>query len=235
MEHFGDFDEEWMHKHEENLQQLLSVPRDSTHEPQQRALVARAIDHITHYYAIKREAAHANVLALFSPPWLTSFEIAYLWMTGWKPSLAFRLVDTLRRVVAPGMGLGDLSDAQLRRIEQMRAATRTEEEKVEMEMERQQMALAGRRMVELSQITARARDGEVVEGVEEMVEAALEGVIKGLEKVVVSADCVRLKALKRVVEVLSPLQSVDFMAAALMLQIQIRNLGKGRNNLKTCQ
>ncbi|KAJ8626623.1 hypothetical protein MRB53_019930 [Persea americana] len=232
MEHFGDFYEEWMRKHEENLQQLLSVPRDSTHEPQQRAMVARAIGHITHYYAIKRAAAHASVLALFSPTWLTSFEIACLWMTGWKPSLAFRLVDTLRRVVAPGMGLGGLSDAQLRRIEQMQAVTRTEEEKVEMEMERQQMALAGRRMVELSQITARARDGEVVEG---MVEVALEGVMKGLEKVVVSADCVRLKALKRVVEGLSPLQSVDYMAALLMLQIQIRNFGKGRNNLKTCQ
>lgn len=231
MEHFGDFYEDWLHKQEENLQQLLSVPRDSTYEPQHRALVARAIDHYIHYYANKRAAAHANVLLLFSPPWLTSFEISYLWMTGWKPSLAFRLVDTLRRVVVPGMGLGGLSEAQLSSIEQMRVGTRMEEEKVEMEMERLQMALAGRRMVELSRVMGRARDGEVVDG----VEVALEALMRGLEKVAVSADCVRLKALKRVVEVLTPLQSVDYMAAVIMLQVQFRNWGKGRNGLKRCQ
>jgi hypothetical protein len=46
-----------------------------------------------------------------------------------------------------------------------------------------------------------------------------------------AADCVRLRTLKGVLDVLSPLQCVDFLAATTMLQIQLRQWGKRRDSI----
>lgn len=59
---------------------------------------------------------------------------------------------------------------------------------------------------------------------------ALKGLLGGLEREMKAADCVRLKTLKGVLEVLNPLQCVDFLAAICMLQIRLRQLGKKRES-----
>jgi hypothetical protein len=64
-----------------------------------------------------------------------------------------------------------------------------------------------------------------------LVEVAMKGLMAGLEKVMKAADCVRLRTLKGVLDVLSPLQCVDFLAATTMLQIQLRQWGKRRDSI----
>ncbi|KAJ6707182.1 hypothetical protein OIU85_027525 [Salix viminalis] len=64
-----------------------------------------------------------------------------------------------------------------------------------------------------------------------LVEVALKGLMAGLEKVMKAADCVRLRTLKGVLDVLTPLQCVNFLAATSMLQIQIRQWGKRRDSI----
>lgn len=116
-----------------------------------------------------------------------------------------------------------------------------------MEMERQQVAMADRRMVELARLSSRVigRGGSGGDGGDEvmvasttttaaqidgLVEAALKNLLGGLERVMKMADCVRLKTLKGLLEVLSPMQCVDFLAAKSMVQIQLRKWGKKREN-----
>ncbi|KAJ9168696.1 hypothetical protein P3X46_020192, partial [Hevea brasiliensis] len=64
--------------------------------------------------------------------------------------------------------------------------------------------------------------------VEGLVQVALKGVIAGLEKVIKAVDCVRLRTLKGVLDVLSPLLCVEFLAGIGMLQILLRQWGKKR-------
>ncbi|XP_010277052.1 PREDICTED: transcription factor TGA2.3-like [Nelumbo nucifera] len=225
---FSEFYEKWLHQLETNLQELLSVPRDQSHEAKHRALVIKAVTHYKEYYTAKWAAAHEDILGFFCPPWLTPLENAYIWMTDWRPSVAFRLVHSLRHTHVPGPSLEHMSEEQLKRMVELRTRIRSEEQKVEMEMERQQVGLADRRMVELARLATRVRNGEVVGELDGFVDAALKTVLEGLERVMKTADCLRLKALKGVLDVLTPLQCVDFMAATLMLKIQMRRWGEKR-------
>lgn len=226
---FSNFYDNWMSKLEHLLQLLLLVSRQPPSFPgiSYEAMVDKLTGHHKEYYTFKWAAANEDVLAFFGPLWLTPLENAYLWFTGWKPSTAFRLLDSLRaktRSPPPASGsVAGMTEEQVGRIEALRARIKVEEERVEREMEQQQVAIADRRMLEL----ARLEEGEETNGI---LEAALKGLLAGLERVMKMADCVRLKTLKGVLEVLTPMQSVDFLAATSMLLIHLRKWGKKRSS-----
>ncbi|KAI3946551.1 hypothetical protein MKW92_038587 [Papaver armeniacum] len=209
---FTEFFEKWLHQSEANLKQLISVKRDPSHETEQRSFISTIMNHYKGYYATKWACVHEDVLGFFSPPWLTPLENAYLWMTDWKPSLLYRLLTTLNHAEVPSTSLMNLTEDQLKKIEKLRLRTSLEEEKVEREMERQQVSMADRKMVELAGLDSRVRNGEIVSGVDVLVQGALKGFL----------------------EILTPLQCVDFMAAFLMLQIQMRRLGKRKIMSRSC-
>ena len=106
--------------------------------------------------------------------------------------------------------LEDLSEEQVRKIEGLRLKTKMEEQKVEREMERQQVSMADRRTVEI--VTCGGADMAVV--------------LSGLEKVMKMGDCVRLKTLKGLLDLMNPKQSVELLAAQAMFQVQLRRWGK---------
>ncbi|KAF2303159.1 hypothetical protein GH714_014208 [Hevea brasiliensis] len=135
-------------------------------------------------------------------------ENAYSWVTGWKPSAVFKLVNSIRINGVPSSSLVELTQENMRKVEVLRVKIRLEEEKVEREMERQQAAVVDRKMAELVRLVVRVKNGEQVRQVEGLVEVALKGVITGQEKVMKAANCARLRTLKGVLDVLSPLQRV---------------------------
>ncbi|KAF2303154.1 hypothetical protein GH714_014182 [Hevea brasiliensis] len=153
-------------------------------------------------------------------------ENAYSWVTGWKPSAVLKLVNSIRTNGVLCSGLVELTQEQMRKIEALRVKIRLEEERVEREMERQQVAVVDRKMAELVRLVVRVKNGEEVRQVEGLVQVALKGVMVGLEKVMKVADCARLRTLKGVLDVLSLLQCVEFLAEIDMLQILLRQWGK---------
>ncbi|XVE88217.1 hypothetical protein DITRI_Ditri19aG0051100 [Diplodiscus trichospermus] len=231
-ERFSEFFDKWICQLDDYLQQLLRVSKESLSETEQHALVSKLTAHYKEFHTVKWTAAHEDVLAFYCPVWLSKLETAYSWLTGWKPSIIFRLVESMRRTRVPGPGLAELTEEQLRKIEQLRMKIKIEEEKVEMEMERQQVAMADRKVVELVRMASRIRNGELVGQVDGLVEVAVKGILGGLERVMKAADCVRLKTLKGVLDVLNPSQSVDFLAGTCMLQIQMRQWGRRRDSQK---
>ncbi|KAL0305620.1 UNVERIFIED_CONTAM: protein DOG1-like 4 [Sesamum radiatum] len=98
-EKFSDFYRKWMGQLEDFLQLLLVVSRE--HSQAAEDIVNKLTAHHKQYYTFKWAAAHEDVLAFFTPVWLSRLEIAHLWVTGWKPSLAFRLVESLRNARPP--------------------------------------------------------------------------------------------------------------------------------------
>ncbi|KAL2579712.1 hypothetical protein AAZV13_15G078600 [Glycine max] len=230
---FTEFYDKWVWKLEEILHQLLEVSKQRTQvvktEQELQVLISKVTSHLKEYYTVKWASAHEDVLVFFSPTWLSPLENAYLWMTGWKPSMVLKLLETLKKQAASG---GDfvMTEEQARKIEELRKRTRMEEEKVEREMERQQVAMADRKMVELVKLTTRARNGGGGGG-DAVAEVALKGVLAGLERVMKASDCVRLKTLKGVLDVLSPMQCVDFLAANTAMQLRLRQWGKKKRDM----
>lgn len=231
-ESFTDFYDKWVWKLEEILHQLLEVSKQRTEvvktEQELQVLVSKVTSHLKEYYTIKWASAHEEVLVFFSPAWLSPLENAYLWITGWKPSMVFKLLETLKKQASGGDFV--MTEEQARKIEELRKRTRMEEEKVEREMERQQVAMADRKMVELVKLTTRARNGGGGGG-DAVAEVALKGVLAGLERVMKASDCVRLKTLKGVLDVLSPMQCVDFLAANTAMQLRLRQWGKKKRDM----
>ncbi|KAG8385426.1 hypothetical protein BUALT_Bualt03G0044700 [Buddleja alternifolia] len=234
-EKFSDFYDKWMGQLEDLLQLLLVVTRDHSQSQDggynYEAMVNKLTAHHKEYYTFKWAAAHEDVLAFFVPVWLSPLQNAYLWVTGWKPSMAFRLVETLRTAPAGG-SLAGMTAEQVKKIEALKVKIKMEEERVEREMERQQVAVADRNMVELAALERIAKknggSAAAVSQVNGLVEVAVKGMLGGLEKVMKMADCARLKTLKGVLDVLTPMQSVEFLVATSMLQIQMRKWGKKR-------
>ncbi|WVY92436.1 hypothetical protein V8G54_031524 [Vigna mungo] len=221
VERFPEFYEKWTAKLEDILQKLMQVSNQRTEvvktQQELQALVSTVTTHLKLYYTTKWAAAHGNVLIFFSPPWLNPLEHAQLWLSGWKPSTVFRQVENLknRNVLV-------LTEEQNKKIEELKMRVKMEEEKVEREMERQQVAMADRKMVQLAKITGRARANGSADAVGEV---AVKEVVEGLEKVMKASDCVRLKTLKGVLDLLSPMQSVDFLAANITTQLRFKKWG----------
>lgn len=238
VERFTEFYENWVWKLEQILHLLLEASKKRTGAPiteqELQALVSKVTTHLKEYYTVKWAMAREDVLVFFSPVWLSPLENAYLWVTGWKPSTAFKLLESLKK-----NNILKMTEEQERKVEELRVRMRMEEEKVEREMERQQVAMADRKVVELAKLSSRGGGGGgvrvvnnggggVVDGV---VEVALKGVFAGLEKVMKASDCVRLKTLKGVLDVLAPMQCVHFLAATIAMQLRLRQWGKKRDVL----
>lgn len=235
-ENFSEFYEKWVWKLEEIFHQLLEVSRkrNEMSEAEMQALVNRVTSHVKEYYTVKWGLAHQDVLVFFSPTWLSPLENAYSWITGWKPSAIFRL---LLKKGHDQKIMFDMTEEQQRKVEGLRVRIKMEEEKVEREMERHQVALADPKMLELAKLCSRARNGgggggdDAVARVDGYVEVALKGVVAGLEKVMKASDCVRLKALKGVLDLLGPMQCVEFLAAFIAMQLRLRQCGKKRSEM----
>ncbi|CAN1283649.1 Protein DOG1-like 4 [Linum perenne] len=208
-ERFTDFVETWTSQLEDYLQQLLAAAAAVNHVAVE-SLVSKLTQHHKGYYSVKWALVHEDVLPFFSLPWASPLEKAYSWFTGWKPSTMFKLV--LR---------GDLDENQRVTIEELRVKVKLEEDKVERDMERQHVALAERKMVELSRLSSCRDDDD-----DDVVLASrVKGMADGLEKVVRAADCVRLRTLKGILEILTPLQCVAFFAKSSALFIRLRKFG----------
>ncbi|KAL9287318.1 Protein DOG1-like 4 [Arabidopsis thaliana] len=218
-EKFLEFYESWVIQLELYLHQLLIAHNNNTmSETELRHLISKLTTHHKAYYTAKWAAIREDVLAFFGSVWLNPLENACFWLTGWKPSMVFRMVDRLRksRVV--------LVEAQVKKLEELRVKTKFDEQKIEREMERYQVAMADRKMVELARLGCHVGGESVM-----VVEAAVRGLSMGLEKMVKAADCVRLKTLKGILDILTPPQCVEFLAAAATFQVQLRRWGNRRH------
>ncbi|XP_051135362.1 protein DOG1-like 4 [Andrographis paniculata] len=204
-EKFSEFYAKWMDQLEQFLQVLaMAYRRTSNNQVDYQAMVDKLTAHHKEYYSFKWAAAREDVLAFYAPVWLTPMENAYQWVTGWKPSTAFRVAKSVAGV----------TEEQGKKIEALRLKVKVEEDRVEREMERQQVAVAGRKMVDL--MRRRVGEGEV---------EAVKGVAEGMERVMRMADCVRMKTLKGVMDALSPVQCVVFLASMAVIHVRIRKLG----------
>lgn len=90
------FFREWMNRQEgvlTELQRSITSPNSDESESGHSELLGRVMSHYTEYYVAKSRVGQDNVFLLFSPTWLSPLERSFLWIGGFKPGLAFQIVD----------------------------------------------------------------------------------------------------------------------------------------------
>ncbi|XP_010277360.1 PREDICTED: transcription factor HBP-1b(c38)-like isoform X1 [Nelumbo nucifera] len=215
---FHAFLEGWLVRQQQFLDEIVYAKRfchDDSREQDLRDLIARVLSHYQQYLGEKSRAAHRDVFLVLSPPWFSSLERALFWIGGFRPGLVFRLVAN---------SVGDLSQDQVQWMETLRAETSAEERQLEEELARLQESVVAPPLSELLR-----RRGRAVNGEEGNANPVLESMITEFEILLGSADMLRANTATKMIQILSPVQTVSFLAAAAQLQLRIRRLGFQRD------
>lgn len=196
---------------------------------QAHRLVDKVVTHYEDYYSAKAAAAKLDVLALFAAPWASSLERALHWVAGFRPTTIFHLIYTessIRfesRVIEILRGqrtgdLGELTPDQLGRVSEFQCQTVKEENEIGDELGAWQEAVA-RAEREWAGLCGSGPNG-------------LDHLLDRLVRVVTKADKLRIQTLRRVVELLTPQQAIEFLVAAAELQFGIRGWGSHHDRLR---
>ncbi|KAK9132140.1 hypothetical protein Scep_011668 [Stephania cephalantha] len=219
---FGQFYEIWLQQLHALLKELGTAPKPPSspdHHSYLGHLVHRVISHYEDYYRVKSHSActpQVGVFYIFSAPWLSSLERSLHWVAGWRPTTIFHLLytETSARFEARLLDflhglrtgdLGDLSPSQLSRVSDLQCRTVSEENLITYQLGLWQESACD--LVSLSRV-----DQDDPE-------------IQRLLLVLKNADDLRLRTMKKVVEILTPQQAVEFLIAAAELQFGVRGWG----------
>ncbi|KAG6487963.1 protein DOG1-like 4 [Zingiber officinale] len=183
-----------------------------THRPDR---IPQAVDAVLSHYRDYRDAkarlADSDVLRALTHPWLTPFERIFLWVAGWKPSIAFRLL----------LGHRFLSPDQHAAFEVLRREVQLEEHRISEDMASAQEAMAGHLVLEAVRADLYANGSAWA--------AAADEVSRALRTVIDAAEELREATLRWLVETLTAAQMAEFLAAAVELRIRVRRWGLRRN------
>ncbi|XP_073280511.1 protein DOG1-like 3 [Primulina huaijiensis] len=253
---FPNFFEQWLTEQNQHLETLVSASKENVEKLENgqngravsqeeldgiilRPLIERVIQHYEQYYGTKSNWAKSDILSMFNPSWRSSLEDAFLWIGGWRPSMVFHLlysksglqVEAKLMELIQGLStgdLGDLSSDQLVKVNDLQKETVRAEKELTEKQAKKQESVADSSMVELSHAaTELIRGGEAAE--DGRVDAALDPKKEALVEILQKADDLRLKTLKQVLQILSPIQSVHFLIAAAELHLRFHEWGKKRD------
>ncbi|XP_004514219.1 protein ZW2-like [Cicer arietinum] len=212
---FEEFIQGWMVRQRNYLEELLSAQqqRQELDDSDRMSLLNRVLCHYGQYYEEKSKIAQQNILLVFSPPWLSSLEKSFLWVAGFKPGMAFHVVNRV---------LEDLSQDQKQRLSQINQETKMKERELNDELAKVHESMAAPPLVDMIRSHGRvclSRSFMAEEGTVPMTFK------ETLENLVTNADALRTETALRVVQVLKPAQVLNFFVAVAELQIKIRSLG----------
>ncbi|MCL7033039.1 hypothetical protein MKW94_018947 [Papaver nudicaule] len=218
--HFEDFFTGWLIRQKNYLDQLISAQKNfqNTPELELRSLVTQVLTHYQEYYAVKGAATRQDVFVMFAPPWFSLYEHTYLWITGFKPSLAIKILDK-------SVNQDELTDEQLEALCGLTVWTKATERGLNNDMARVQESLVSPPLASLALKRNPAERGVGGETADDVVQTLREQ----METLVETADLIRMTTTRKIVEILSPVQSVRFLAAATQLQVNIRRVGLQRD------
>ncbi|OIT37318.1 PREDICTED: protein DELAY OF GERMINATION 1-like [Nicotiana attenuata] len=249
---FHKFFETWLAEQNQELKELVSVSRDVSkgnnivvEERVLLPLIERVIQHYEGYYGEKSKYTEEDVFGMLNPTWRSNLEGAFLWIGGWRPSMAFHLLYSISglqfeprlpqliRGITTG-DLGDLSPDQIGKVDELQKKTIREEKDSSEKLARVQETVADASMVELSHIVTQlmmisGSGGGGGKILEEEVEANLATKEEGLVIILQKADNLRLNTLKEILTILTPTQAIHFLIAAAELHLRLHEWGKKKD------
>ncbi|CAN4115342.1 unnamed protein product [Withania somnifera] len=246
LENYKTFDkyfESWLGKQNQDLDKLVRASKDNNNHMILSPLIQRVVKHYKEYYAEKSRYANVDVLGTLHPSWLSNLEDAFLWIGGWRPTMAFHLLYSKSGIQLEAnlhelirgfntTDLGNLSGNQLAEIDELQHKTIREERKLSENLAKVQESVADTSMVELSQVVSdlmREQRGQDVDEAQEKINTNIGKKEEDLLNVLKKADDLRLRTLEEILRNLTPIQAVHFLIAAAELHLRIHEWGKKKD------
>ncbi|KAK4440062.1 protein DOG1-like 1 [Sesamum alatum] len=231
--------DQWMSLQEQDLSELLQSLNlndadGDDHTADMCELVDKNIRHFQEYVSQRASLARKDSSLFFSPTWCTSLEGSMLWAGGCRPSIYVRLIYVLSgKEVASHLeeylhggrnaGLGGLSASQINSINNLQLKTIKQEDKLSTDLASIQEEMADQPIAIIAKELTTCNDASTE------VDEALDALATSLTSLLGEADNLRLNTLKELTSILTPVQSVDFIAMAKKLHLCVHAWGRRRD------
>ncbi|PIA34005.1 hypothetical protein AQUCO_03900117v1 [Aquilegia coerulea] len=224
----------WVTQQKKDVEELL---RAKNEEPQNeetlRLISEKNVEKYEEYFEKRSLLTKEDGFLSFSSIWCTSFEKSFLWIGGCRPTLSIQLVYTLCGMELESHlteffqgvrygDLGELGNRQLCLINDLHCRTVQEEEDISSQLSSLQEVLGNESLFQegnesslTGDINGRIHDYK-----------SLDDHAHSITQILVDADMLRLKTVKELVNILTPLQAVDFLVAAKKLYLSMHEWGR---------
>ncbi|XP_055826492.1 protein DELAY OF GERMINATION 1-like [Solanum dulcamara] len=236
----------WMNNQQEELKELqnaiVRARENKLNEAELNELLGKMVNNFQGYVNGRSRLARVDVSPFFAPTWCTPLENSVLWIGGCRPSLFIRLIYALCGIeieshiaeYLQGTKIGDfaqLSGKQITMIDKLQRQIIAEERKFSLRFASLQEDVVDQPIA----MAARIYDTEGGENEIEPLNKHGEDMTSLLEE----ADELRMKTLKEILGILTPIQGVEYLAAAKRIRLCLQQWGKKReqehNNNKFAQ
>ncbi|CAL9225972.1 unnamed protein product [Arabidopsis halleri] len=232
---------EWMSvqaTHIVDLKEVLTSHR-SKDDHKLEEVVGKIVNDFQKYTEKRSELSRRSCSSYFAPSWNSSLENGLLWMGGCRPSSFIRVIYSLCGSQAEtqlsqyllkvdenveenhGGSMSDLNATQLAKINDLHMQVIEKEDKITKKSANLQEDVADMPIA----IAAYATD--LVDG-DMLVEDALDKHEEGMAVLMTEADKLRFETLRKIVEVVTPVQAAEFLLAGKRLHISLHEWGRVR-------
>ncbi|XP_060195270.1 protein DOG1-like 1 [Lycium barbarum] len=232
----------WMSLQHEELTELEHAVAQAKNglkdEHELRQLIQKIVNHFQDYTNNRTLLARNDVSPFFAPATCTTLENSVLWIAGCRPSSFIRftyalsgmdveshIIDFLegKRI---GGHLGELTGKQMSMIDELHGKTIREERKLSTKLASLQEDIVDQPLVEKMKKKGGGENDDEYENADE----ALEEHSQLMAGVMEEADELRMKTLKEIVNILEPVQAVEYLAAAKRIRFCVQQWGKKRDH-----
>ncbi|XP_076946752.1 protein DOG1-like 1 [Bidens hawaiensis] len=201
-----------------------------------RLITNKALNHFENYRTARAQLAKHDGPSFLAPTWGSTFENSSLWIGGCRPSLIIRLVyvlcgSQLNAHLAEFLdgvtrgNLGEITSSQLKSIDALHAKTIKEEDKLTSIFASVQEKIADEPLALLADNSSKVGESSQ----DEAVDKAMDSHAHDMYKILVEADKLRLDILKRMIDILTPLQAVELLVASKKLHVSLHEWSKKRD------
>lgn len=250
--------QEWISIQEDDLAEMISALNAKEDGDQNdkdaflRQLIQKTMDHFKNYAEQRIIMARKRVSTMFVPPWCSSLENSHLWIGGCRPSGLFHLAYTISgqemetrvfemfersRAGATDYDFGDdfgedaMSATQFVELQNLQIRTIKKEDRLTSEMALLQDKIPDDPIAVLVMKKEMADFSEEEEKINGELDDALDEHEKSMELMLEQADKLRIDTLKELLDILTPVQAVNFLVAGKKLHLCIHQCGKRRDRL----
>ncbi|CAN4091939.1 unnamed protein product [Withania somnifera] len=213
----------WMKNQEEELKELKNAV----------AFARKMVHNFQEYVNGRSRLARVDISPFFAPTWCTPLENSVLWIGGCRPSTFIRLIYTLCGIeieshlsqYLQGIEIGDfgqLSAQKISMIDKLQRQIIGEERKLSSKLASLHEEVVDQPIA----MAANICDTEQVENEKEALNKHGEDMANLLEE----ADELRMKALKEILGILTPIQGVKYLAAAKKIRLCLQQWGKQKEH-----
>ncbi|KAF5191250.1 Transcription factor tga like domain [Thalictrum thalictroides] len=224
----------WVTQQRKDLEELVIAKNEEPRNEETLRLIAeKNVENYQDYFEKRSLLSKEDALISFSSIWCTGFENSFLWIGGCRPTLSIQLVYTLCGMELEnhlteffqGVRRGDLAELgnrQLCLINDLHCRIVQEEEDVSSRLSILQEDIGNESL--FLEINESSLNGDINGQIHDY--KSLDDHSHAITQILVDADMLRLQTVKELVNILIPLQAVDFLVAAKKLYLSMHQWGQ---------